>query len=63
MKPIHKHDCDKCKFIGIVNTNAGLSDLYYNCSTFGSIFIIRHGKDGDYVTTNNLEIYLQPIED
>ena len=63
MKPIHKHDCDKCEFVGIVNTVNGLSDLYKNCQQFGSKYIIRYGLDGEYATTDELKMYLTPIKD
>lgn len=48
-KPIHKHDCDRCVFLGSFNGE----DLYY-CPTYDKSFpkgwtlISRYGVDGDY---------------
>ena len=67
MKPSYKHDCDKCHFVGKVfraldlyGEKKGVADLYQSCnSDFGGKYILRcSSKDGDYITTNNLDTWI-----
>jgi hypothetical protein len=52
-KPIHKHDCDKCEFLGNFTPTEGnyvgyIYDLYY-CPNEPTI-IARHGENGEYLS-------------
>ena len=67
MKPSFKHDCDKCKFVGKIfralnleGTKKRATDLYESCnSDFGGKYILRcSSKGGDYITTDNFEMYM-----
>jgi len=68
MKPTHKHDCEKCHFVGtlLLPANAERSkfkpaDLYESCETGrGLSYIIRYSSKGsNYVTTTDLSRYLK----
>lgn len=47
-KPIHRHDCDSCYFLGCHNGQ----DLYFcgNEGVSGWTLISRFGEDGDYMS-------------
>ena len=47
MKPIHKHDCDKCHFLGNFVSDKTTYDLYY-CDGFIATLIARYGENGAY---------------
>lgn len=41
------HDCDKCRFLGQLNTDAGSYDLYHcQAALLGGSLIARYGSDG-----------------
>lgn len=68
-KPLYEHDCNKCKFIGRVLIAEGetWADLYLACQpkeevNINSTFIIRYGSESDYITTDNLNLYLMPYK-
>ena len=66
MKPSYKHDCEKCKFVGKIfratnleGTKKKATDVYQSCEVGGSRYILRCSSQGsDYITTNNLEMYI-----
>lgn len=53
-QPVHKHDCDKCVFLGrhrdVARRNDRRYDLYYCPSDFGGAptVLARFGEDGEY---------------
>lgn len=62
--PFHEHDCDACVFLGnykswmLEGDEWKKIDLYF-CPS-GNTFIARHGRDGDYWSSNldNLKHYM-----
>lgn len=52
MKPVHEHDCDRCRLVGHHTDDTGRAwDVYESCN--GSIheYIMRWSSDGpDYMT-------------
>jgi len=47
MKPRFTHDCDSCRFLGIVDINDGRHDIYVcETSLLGPTLIARFGNDG-----------------
>lgn len=48
--PVHSHDCDDCDFLGSVNHNDHIYDLYYhtNKKETYQTFVARYGNDEKY---------------
>jgi hypothetical protein len=57
-QPLHKHDCDNCEFLGIINGK----DAYY-CPT-GGTFILRHSSEGsDYSSrSGEMDLWLSSVD-
>lgn len=63
MKPIFKHDCDECKFLG---TFLGKFDFYYHERDGFDEYIIRYGNDGKqyyspFIRTDELDEELTTV--
>jgi hypothetical protein len=55
LKPKFKHDCTKCKFIGWVQVDGKVADLYRQCGTrkYDEGFILRFSSEGnDYIVVD-----------
>jgi hypothetical protein len=62
MKPLFKHDCTKCKFIGNVyveeNNKRIEADLWKGCAIGADSFILRYSEEeSDYSYSNIKYLY------
>ena len=55
MKPLHKHDCERCMFLGSINGMDG-----YYCPT-GETYILRFSSEGsDYTSRGDRRKWRYP---
>lgn len=51
-RPLHRHDCDKCVFLGRYRNDAHTYDLYVCAKDWldGNEYVARYGVDGEYLS-------------
>jgi hypothetical protein len=65
MKPIYKHDCERCQFVARVS-NQGMPDTdWYYCASdiSGATIIGRHSNDGPDYYSCPVNMLVNPIYD
>ena len=50
MTKFHQHDCEQCRYIGSGIYQGADVDIYESCQNSMEQYIMRFGRDGDYIT-------------